>query len=243
MEQTPSPNQSNLDRQAVSNISRLVRGGLMPAKDLPALKLAMIRHSKLGDIAKLPKNQRDILQRYNSALSGAALGSNQSISAVYRNVRKEDYEISREEYISEDINSDPPVIIVLKRKGIRIFPDGKRVALYNNDKLGLTFTIPYSTSKGIENPMVGVTEEMENVLENIEQIKNIVSSKKNKELKFADGSTMNVDHTTATAIHNVHNALNDENKTKFARMLGHSKEQFSKAANFSLKQHKFVINK
>lgn len=215
----------------------------MPAKDLPALKIAMIRHAKVGDVAKLPKNQRDVLQRYNAALSGAALGSTQSMMALYRNVQREEFDISKSEYLSEEITADPPVLIMLKRKGIRIFPDGKRVALYNNDKLGLTFTIPYSTSKGSENPMVGVVEEAENVSENIEHIKNIVTNKQAKQLKFADGSSMNVDLTTASAIHNVHNALNDQNKAKFAKMLGHSKEQFAKAADFSLKQHKFVINK
>jgi hypothetical protein len=215
----------------------------MPAKDLPALKIAIIRHAKVGDVAKLPKNQRDVLQRYNAALSGAALGSTQSMMALYRNVQREEFDISKSEYLSEEITSDPPVLIMLKRKGIRIFPDGKRVALYNNDKLGLTFTIPYSTSKGSENPMVGVVEEAENVSENIEHIKNIVTNKQAKQLKFADGSSMNVDLTTASAIHNVHNALNDQNKAKFAKMLGHSKEQFAKAADFSLKQHKFVINK
>lgn len=38
---------------------------------------------------------------------------------------------------------NPPVMLVLKRKGIRIFPDGTKVAMYYNDKLNLTFTVPY----------------------------------------------------------------------------------------------------
>lgn len=242
MEQTPSPNQSSLDRQTVSNITRLVRKGLMPAKDLPALKIAMMRHAKVGDIARLPRNQRDVLQRYNAALSGAALGTTQSFMALQRNIQREEYEISRDEYVSEEVAGDPPMMMVLKRKGIRIFPDGKRVALYVNEKLGLTFTVPYS-SKGSENPMVGVTEELDPVNETIEHIKDIISKKQAKKLKFADGSSMTVDHTTASAIHNVHSALNDSNKVKFAKMLGHSKEQFAKAADFSMKQHKFAINK
>jgi hypothetical protein len=37
----------------------------------------------------------------------------------------------------------PAPMLVLRRKGIRIFPDGKRVALYTNDKYNLIFTIPY----------------------------------------------------------------------------------------------------
>lgn len=39
--------------------------------------------------------------------------------------------------------SIPAPMLVLRRKGIRIFPDGKHVALYTNDKYNLVFTIPY----------------------------------------------------------------------------------------------------
>jgi hypothetical protein len=40
----------------------------------------------------------------------------------------------------------PAPMLVLRRKGIRIFPDGKHVALYTNDKYNLVFTIPYGGS-------------------------------------------------------------------------------------------------
>lgn len=37
----------------------------------------------------------------------------------------------------------PAPMLVLQRRGIRIFPDGRKVALYTNQKYNLTFTIPY----------------------------------------------------------------------------------------------------
>lgn len=37
----------------------------------------------------------------------------------------------------------PPMLLVLKRRGMRIFPDGRRVALYFNDKYNMVFTVPY----------------------------------------------------------------------------------------------------
>lgn len=237
MEQAPSPNQSSLDRQTVSNITRLVRRGLMPAKDLPALKIAMMRHAKVGDVARLPRNQRDVLQRYNAALSGAAMGSPQSIMALYRNVQKEELQLS------EEMIGDPPMVVVLKRKGIRIFPDGKRVALYVNDKLGLTFTVPYSTSRGSENPIVGVSEETD-IMESLEQVAAYAQQESpkatSKHMKFADGSKLKVSHGAAKAIHMVHDALNDENKKKFADMLSHPKG-FEKAAHFAMSRVKFTI--
>lgn len=54
----------------------------------------------------------------------------------------------------------PAPMLVLRRKGIRIFPDGKHVALYTNDKYNLIFTIPYGGSASdpqeMEAPLVGV---------------------------------------------------------------------------------------
>jgi hypothetical protein len=237
------PLQQKQSTNNVANVARLVRRGLMPSKDLPTLKMAMLNHQRKGDIAKLPKNQRDVLQRYNAALSSAAYGSQGSLLAVSRNVTKEDYEISRTEYVTEaSLSSDPPMMLVLKRTGVRIFPDGKRVALYKNDKLGLSFTIPYS-SAGTEQELVGVSEETD-IMESIEQVAayaqqdNVTSHAKH--MKFADGSKLKVSHGAAKAIHMVHGALNDENKKKFADMLTTPKG-FEKAAHFALSRVKFSI--
>ena len=162
------------------------------------------------------------------------------------------YEITDTDQISEAAFKDeqnPPVMLVLKRRGIRIFPDGKRVALYVNEKLGLTFTIPYSPSgtsakdvlPGIQAEELDISEE--NVSENIEHIKDIVKNHQAKKLKFLDGSSLTVDAQTANAIHLVHNALNDENKAKVAKMLTHSKGQFMKVADFAHKNTGYKINK
>jgi len=230
------PAQSN-----IANVSRLVRKGLLPSSDLPTLKMAMLNHQRKGDIAKLPKNQRDVLQKYNAALSSAAYGSQGSLLAVSRNVAKEDYEVTRTDFVTEaSLSSDPPMMLVLKRTGVRIFPDGKRVALYKNDKLNLSFTIPYS-SVGPEQELVGVSEE---IMESLEQVAafaqqdNVTSNAKH--MKFADGSKLKVSHGAAKAIHMVHGALNDENKKKFADMLTTPKG-FEKAAHFALSKVKFSI--
>lgn len=230
------PAQSN-----IANVSRLVRKGLLPSSDLPTLKMAMLNHQRKGDIAKLSKNQRDVLQKYNAALSSAAYGSQGSLLAVSRNVAKEDYEVTRTDFVTEaSLSSDPPMMLVLKRTGVRIFPDGKRVALYKNDKLNLSFTIPYS-SVGPEQELVGVSEE---IMESLEQVAafaqqdNVTSNAKH--MKFADGSKLKVSHGAAKAIHMVHGALNDENKKKFADMLTTPKG-FEKAAHFALSKVQFKI--
>ena len=214
----------------------------MKTSELPALKIAMARHAKVGDVAKLPKNHRDVLDRYYKSTSTAALGSQQSVAAVRRNIMS-GYEISRDDYITEATFQDPPMVLVLKRKGVRIFPDGKRVALYVNEKLNLSVSMPYS-STGPEQNLVGVSEET--VMENIDQVAafaqqdNVTSNAKH--FKFVDGSKLKVSHGAAKAIHMVHGALNDENKKKFADMLTTPKG-FEKAAHFALSKVNFTINK
>ncbi len=42
----------------------------------------------------------------------------------------------------------PAAMLVLKRVGIRSFPDGRKVALYTNDKYNLLFSVPYGSNIG-----------------------------------------------------------------------------------------------
>lgn len=246
LNQTQSLNLQKQNRTKDLRINQLVRAGLMKPSDLPALKVAMMRHKKVGDIAKLPKNQRDILDRYYQSSSDAALKTQQSYSAVRRNV-KEEFTVSRQDYVAERVAvaTDPPMVLILKRRGVRIFPDGKRVALYANEKLGLSFTIPYSSNRP-EQEIVGVqSEETESdIMESLEQVAAYAQQEQPKALakhmKFADGSKLKVSHGAAKAIHMVHGALNDENKKKFADMLTTPKG-FEKAAHFALSKVEYKI--
>ena len=139
MPSTPNPLKDNS-----AKISALVRAGLLQSNELPQLKVALIRQQKVGDVAKLSKAHRDVIAKYNAGLSSAVLGSQQSFQAVRRNLMNS-VELLDKEQISESINEsiDPPMMLVLKRKGVRIFPDGQRVALYVHEKLGITFSVPY----------------------------------------------------------------------------------------------------
>ncbi len=159
-------------------------------------------------------------------------------------------EILDKEQISESINEEfsPPALILLKRTGIRIFPDGRRVALYTNDKMGLVFSVPYKKGSGVADLIPGVTSEeveLEDVMENLDQVAKYAQEESPKSssrhMKFSDGSKLKVSHSAAKAIHMVHGALNDENKKKFAEMLLNPKD-FTKAANFALSKVEYKIN-
>ena len=45
-------------------------------------------------------------------------------------------------------NDDPPYVVVLKRKNIRLYPNGVKIALYYSEKLDKYFTVPYG--EGVE---------------------------------------------------------------------------------------------
>ena len=58
-----------------------------------------------------------------------------------------------------------PAMMVLKRKAIRIFPNGLLVGLYYNDRLDRWISIPYEG--------VGISEEIQEELDNlIEELSN-----------------------------------------------------------------------
>lgn len=229
-EAAPAPNQQQdqlkQNRTQAQRIAQLVRSGLMKTSELPALKLAMMRHSKVGDVAKLPRNQRDVLNRYYQATAGAALATQQSTQAVRRNIMN-GYEVSRDDYITEATFNDPPMMLILKRQGIRIFPDGKRVALYKNDKLGLSFTIPYS-SNGPEQELTGVSEDI--VLEDIEQLAEVKEGETKK--MNVGGETINVGHQTAMNILSLHSKLNDDNKKQLQKHIK-DPEKFKRIAKLA----------
>lgn len=53
------------------------------------------------------------------------------------------FEELRPKEITEDYNQDMPVLLVLKRKAIRIYPDGIKVGLYYSDRLKKFVSIPF----------------------------------------------------------------------------------------------------
>ena len=72
----------------------------------------------------------------------------------------------------------------------------------------------------------------------MDQLHKIASEKSAASVKFASGHTRKVDHFTASAITQVHKALNDENKKKFADMVHKSPAHLMKAADFAFKHAK-----
>jgi hypothetical protein len=138
-------------------------------------------------------------------------------------------------------SQDPPAVLIMRRKSIRQFGTGQKVAIYYVDKLDKYITVPYGgmTWTVEQSEPESNTEVLEEHV--MDHLADIVKNKQAKKVKFQDGSTMRVDTTTANAILKVHGALNHENKQKVSDMVHKGKSHFQKVADFAMKHTKFRI--
>lgn len=115
---------------------------------------------------------------------------------------------------------DPPTVLVMRRKSVRQFPNGQRVALYYIDKLNKYVTVPYDDIE-----FASMYEE-----KIIDQIKDI---KENIVVEHLDGSKTEVTPKVAHKIHELYNSLNESNKNRLVNMLEESNKHFQTIAKFS----------
>lgn len=55
---------------------------------------------------------------------------------------------------------DPPQVLVMKRKWVRMFPNNQRVALYHVDKINKYVTVPYTAMQWSSSAPTSATEEL-----------------------------------------------------------------------------------
>ena len=145
---------------------------------------------------------------------------------------KEDFELIE---ATKDLDGDPPFVLMLKRKAIRLYPNKARVALYYNKQLDKYFTIPYG--EGIDAPLQA-EETIEEAVDAIGQLQKIKDSHSHGTVNHKDGTATKVDAQTARAVLMIHKSLNDDNKKKFADMVARSSHHMQKAAEFAVSKMK-----
>ena len=213
----------NEEKSDYSKFDVLVRAGL-------ANKAQMQRIHKIVDKMQEEKPvfnnaDRAILQNMFNRMVDLVSNNKQIFTQARKAVRED---------INED-TSNPPFVLLLKRKAIRLYPDGTKVALYYNDKIDKYFSLPYGNA--VDAPIQA--EEVEVIEEAVmDQLHKIVSAKTGDSVKFGNGVTRKIDHFTASAITQVHNALNDANKKKLADMVHKSPEHLAKVADFAFSKRK-----
>ena len=250
------------EKSDYSKLDILVRAGLANKAQLQRIHKIM---DKMGEEKPMFNNaDREIIRNLFNRMADLITNNKQIFQKARQVVREEagdeidtaDYKIgpsgrkvrahriafntkTNEEYeLTEapiDFDKDPPFVLVLNRKAIRLYPNDIKVAIYYNKKLDRYFSIPYGS--GVNAPIQA--EETEQIEEAVmDQLHKIVAGKQAQSVKFGDGSTRKVDHYTASAITQVHNALNDENKKKFADMVHKSPAHLTKASDFAFSRMK-----
>lgn len=138
----------------MNKLTQLVRAGLFDAKKISALKRAM---DKPAD--KMTAQEKRMLINLLDALMAEVLTDKQ----VYRKIKQDvmmkeakdyfatpDPRVKRFGYPSQ---KEAPTVLLLKRKAIRVFPDGQKVALYYAQAIDKYVSIPYNE--------IGINEEVE----------------------------------------------------------------------------------
>ena len=211
----------------------------------------MILQNLFNKMVDLISNNKQIFQQTRRAVreeleEGVVDTSDYKISPSGRKVRAHrvkigDTAMQQEEYVAiqaevnekTEMPDDPPFTLVLRRKAIRLYPDKTKVALYYNQKLDKYFSVPYG-------PKLDAPVQTEEVIEEavMDQLHKIVKEKQGQTVRFGNGQTRKVDHYTASAITQVHNALNDENKKKISDMVHKSPAHLMKVADFAFSKMK-----
>lgn len=167
-------------------LTTLVRAGLFDAKKLPLLKRAMDK-----DASKLTPAERKVLMELLDSLMSEVLHSQQVYSKVKQNVMNEEI-LDEQDRLSKfdprfkegyPSDKDMPVIIILKRKAIRVYPDNQKVALYYSQALDKYVTIPFGPNKGSLNEAKDDDEEEEQDPRYVTRTKTEISKKGKEKVK------------------------------------------------------------
>ena len=224
------------EKSDYSKFDMLVRAGL--ANKAQLARLHRILDKMTEERPQFNNADREIMRNLFNRMIDIISNNKQIFQKTRQAVREEvEQEETQSIELSEvtlDLNNDPPFVLVLKRKSIRLYPNNTKIALYYNQKLDKYFSIPYGG--GVDAPVQAEETQIEEAV--MDQLHKIVSDKQAQTVKFGNGQTRKVDHFTASAITQVHNALNDDNKKKFADMIHKSPAHLAKASDFAFSRAK-----
>jgi hypothetical protein len=220
------------EKSDYSKFDVLVRAGLANKAQMQRIHKILDKMSE--DRPQFNNADKMIIQNlFNKMVD--LISNNKQINMQARRAVKEDEDfIDVEQLDEQNPGPTPPYVLLLKRKAIRLYPDGTKIALYYNKQINKFFSVPYDTPTGtaIQAEEVEITEAV------MDQLHKIVNDKQAQSVKFASGHTRKIDHFTASALTQVHKALNDDNKKKFADLVHKSPEHFMKASDFAFKHAK-----
>ena len=146
------------------------------------------------------------------------VSNNKQIYTKARQAVRENLEEARMDSIgsSYPLLPDPPAVLVIKRKAVRLYPDGTRIAMYWSDKLKRVFSLPYGPAV---DPVIQAEEYVQEMLQKDEILLN-------------DGNIISLNEETKQQILNIYSQLDEESKEVFWQQLTESVSTFGKLYEF-----------
>jgi len=124
----------------------LVRAGLMDKTLLPKLHRVM---DKLHQEKPMSVQERQLvfdLVKQLTQIVSSNMGVFQKVRQAVREEQIQEIADSADSPIAL-LNKEPPMLIILRRKAIRMYPHDTKVALYYSDKLNRYFTVPFQDTE------------------------------------------------------------------------------------------------
>jgi hypothetical protein len=119
-------------------------------------------------------------------------------------------------------DQEPPFVLVLRRKAIRLYPDNTKVALYFNDRIKKYFSVPFGTNvNAVLNP-----ESFIQKMEYASELNEVIEHQLN------DGTKIHLESNVCEEILEVFYSLTEENQQQFVLNLTESQDSFDKIYEF-----------
>ncbi len=198
-----------------SKLDTLVRAGLANKAQLQRIHKIM---DKMGEERPVFNSaDREIMRNLFNRMADL-ITSNKQIYTRARQAVREDLNEAKADSVgsASSLVPDPPAVMVIKRKAVRLYPDGTRVALYWSDKLKKYFSVPYG-------PALDATIQAE------EYVKEFLEA---DEIALNDGNNISVAEETKEMFIGVYERLDEENKEYFWNQLTESISTFGKLYEF-----------
>ena len=201
------------EKSDYSKFDALVRAGLANKAQLNRIHKIL---DKMGEERPVFNNaDREILRNLFNRMVDL-VSNNKQIYTKARQAVREEVELNEAIPMDSPLVPDPPVILVIKRKAVRLYPDGTRIALYWSDKLKRIFSLPYGPA-------------VQPVIQAEEYVKELVES---EELLLNDGNKISLSEETKQQIINTYEQLDEESKEVFWQQLTESITTFGKLHEF-----------
>lgn len=203
------------EKQDYSKFDALVRAGLANKAQLARIHKIL---DKMGEERPQFNNaDREIMRNLFNRMVNL-ISNNKQIFGKARQAVREELEEARADNVGSafPLVPEPSAVLVLKRKAIRLYPDGTRVALYWSDKLKKYFSVPYGPA-------------IDSAIQAEEYIRELIEC---EELLLNDGNVVSLNEETKRQIIETYSRLDESNKEVFWQSLTESVITFGKINEF-----------